>query len=594
MRALAPDLEVLAPVRDVGLHPRRLHRLRRQARHPDHRDARRSRTRSTRTSGAGPSSAAMMEDPWVAPPDDVYAITRNVADAPREPRDFVVGFERGRAGRPRRRGDAAARADRPSSAPSSAPTAGAASTWSRTAGSASRAARPTSAPAARADPRPRRPRVDHPRARPHAREGPPRAALRRAGLRRPVVLAAQARRSTRSSTRRQQFVTGEVRLRLEPGRCFVDGRRAERGLYDYELATYDAADTFRHEDAEGFVRLWGLSVETWSRRPGPAARRRRPRAGIRSTRSVARPVRRRARPTRSAFTVSLPFDRRLAPDDIAGSRAHVAMLARGRAARPTRSGDVVLAALDQVEARARRRHVRVRARPTRTSTPPSSGGSPRSPGAAGAKLHTGRSRNDQVATDLRLFLRREGTDVAAPRARSCRRCCRRAPTRPATPYLPGYTHLQRAQPVLLAHHLLAHVWALRPRRRPLARCARRAPTCRRSAPARSPARACRSIPTASPPTSGSRAGSTTRSTRCPTATSWPRRCSSPRSPRCTSPASARRSCCGRARSSASSASPTRTPPGRRCCRRRRTPTSPSWRAARPAASSATSPASWPR
>ncbi len=70
----------------------------------------------------------------------------------------------------------------------------------------------------------------------------------------------------------QGFVTGEVRLRLEPGRCFVTGRRADRGLYDYDLATYDAADTFRHEDSAGFVRLWGLSVETWARQQGgPAA-----------------------------------------------------------------------------------------------------------------------------------------------------------------------------------------------------------------------------------------------------------------------------------------------------------------------------------
>jgi argininosuccinate synthase len=66
----------------------------------------------------------------------------------------------------------------------------------------------------------------------------------------------------------QRHVTGEVRLTLEPGRCFVSGRRAERGLYDYDLATYEADDAFRHEDAAGFVRLWGLSVETWARRQG--------------------------------------------------------------------------------------------------------------------------------------------------------------------------------------------------------------------------------------------------------------------------------------------------------------------------------------
>ena len=62
----------------------------------------------------------------------------------------------------------------------------------------------------------------------------------------------------------QRHVTGEVRLHLEPGQCYVVGRRSPIGLYDYGLATYDAADTFRHQDAEGFVRLWGLGVATWS------------------------------------------------------------------------------------------------------------------------------------------------------------------------------------------------------------------------------------------------------------------------------------------------------------------------------------------
>jgi argininosuccinate synthase len=69
----------------------------------------------------------------------------------------------------------------------------------------------------------------------------------------------------------QRDVTGEVRLRLEPGRCYAAGRRARRGLYDHDLATYDAEDSFRHQDSEGFVRLWGLSAETWSRKQGPGA-----------------------------------------------------------------------------------------------------------------------------------------------------------------------------------------------------------------------------------------------------------------------------------------------------------------------------------
>jgi len=62
----------------------------------------------------------------------------------------------------------------------------------------------------------------------------------------------------------QCFVTGEVRLRLKPGECFVTGRRSPHSLYDYGLATYDAADRFRHADSEGFVQLWGLSLKTWS------------------------------------------------------------------------------------------------------------------------------------------------------------------------------------------------------------------------------------------------------------------------------------------------------------------------------------------
>ncbi len=68
------------------------------------------------------------------------------------------------------------------------------------------------------------------------------------------------------NTETNKHVTGEVRLRLEPSRCFVVGRRSPYALYDYGLATYDAADTFRHQDAEGFVRLWGLPLETVARK----------------------------------------------------------------------------------------------------------------------------------------------------------------------------------------------------------------------------------------------------------------------------------------------------------------------------------------
>ena len=64
----------------------------------------------------------------------------------------------------------------------------------------------------------------------------------------------------------QRYVTGEVRLVAEPNRVYVNGRRSPASLYDYELATYEKEDAFRHSDAEGFVRIWGLGVETWARK----------------------------------------------------------------------------------------------------------------------------------------------------------------------------------------------------------------------------------------------------------------------------------------------------------------------------------------
>jgi argininosuccinate lyase len=157
-----------------------------------------------------------------------------------------------------------------------------------------------------------------------------------------------------------------------------------------------------------------------------------------------------------AFTESLSFDQRLAPDDLAGSRAHVAGLARAGILTDDEAS-AVLTALDQVEDELvdgafefapsdEDIHTAIERRVTELA------------GDAGAKLHTGRSRNDQVATALRLFVRREGTDVAAHvhRLQNVLLDCAAAAE---DVYVPGYTHLQRAQPVLLAHHFLAHFWS---------------------------------------------------------------------------------------------------------------------------------------
>ena len=157
------------------------------------------------------------------------------------------------------------------------------------------------------------------------------------------------------------------------------------------------------------------------------------------------------------FTSSLPVDRRLWRDDIAGSRAHVAgLVAVGLL--DASEGQAVLAALNTVEAELASDafvfaesdediHTAVERRVTELA------------GAAGAKLHTARSRNDQVATDLRLWCKRELASVA-DRIVGLQHVLLARAEQDQSSYLPGYTHLQRAQPVLLAHHLLAHGWAL--------------------------------------------------------------------------------------------------------------------------------------
>lgn len=161
-----------------------------------------------------------------------------------------------------------------------------------------------------------------------------------------------------------------------------------------------------------------------------------------------------------AFTASLPFDRVLWREDIDCSQAHVRGLAR-------------VGLLDDVEAQAihdaldsvRREfeggsfafgdadediHTAIERRVTELCGP------------VGAKLHTGRSRNDQSVTGLRLWCKRRVVDVAL-RVLALQEVLlgrsREAGFGNDAVYLPGYTHLQRAQPVALAHHFLAHGWA---------------------------------------------------------------------------------------------------------------------------------------
>lgn len=180
----------------------------------------------------------------------------------------------------------------------------------------------------------------------------------------------------------------------------------------------------------------------------------------------ARPARRKPRkpwagrfkertsPLVETYTQSVSFDHRLAPYDIAGSIAHAKMLAKCRIISKT-DGAKIVRGLEKIrreieEGRFTWRtdledvHMNVEARLTEMI------------GDAGRRLHTARSRNDQVALDLRLYLR----DVVHENDRqiaALQRALLMQASRGQETAMPGYTHLQRAQPVLLAHHLLAYV-----------------------------------------------------------------------------------------------------------------------------------------
>jgi argininosuccinate lyase len=162
-------------------------------------------------------------------------------------------------------------------------------------------------------------------------------------------------------------------------------------------------------------------------------------------------------PAFQALNASIGFDRRLWQHDIAQSRAHARMLA-AQGVLSAEDRDALLAGLDAVETELRAGtfgfapddediHMAVERRLTELAGP------------VGGTLHTARSRNDQVATDVALFTReaaRSGADAVTALMAAMIEAAERHLDWP----LPGYTHLQRAQPVYLSHHLLAYVWML--------------------------------------------------------------------------------------------------------------------------------------
>jgi argininosuccinate lyase len=160
--------------------------------------------------------------------------------------------------------------------------------------------------------------------------------------------------------------------------------------------------------------------------------------------------------TIEAFTASLPFDQRMARQDVRGSIAHVRMLGHCGII-PAEDSAEIEQGLREIEGElesgvlepsgAEDIHSFVEQELTRRIGP------------VAGRLHTARSRNDQVATDTRLYLKETIAELQAQIVRMQRVLVRHAEAHTRT-VLPGLTHMQHAQPVVLAHHLLAYFWML--------------------------------------------------------------------------------------------------------------------------------------
>ena len=157
------------------------------------------------------------------------------------------------------------------------------------------------------------------------------------------------------------------------------------------------------------------------------------------------------------FGASLPVDKALYAQDIAGSKAHAKMLATVGVISED-DAQQIAAGLDRVKADIESGdftfdindediHMSVEKALTAEI------------GDAGARLHTGRSRNDQVATDTRLYAKQRATDLMRANVALRHALIGQAEANFGV-MLPGYTHLQHAQPVLFSHHMLAYVWML--------------------------------------------------------------------------------------------------------------------------------------
>jgi argininosuccinate lyase len=162
-------------------------------------------------------------------------------------------------------------------------------------------------------------------------------------------------------------------------------------------------------------------------------------------------------PMIEAFLSSITFDNRLLPEDLEGSIAHAAMLGE-KGILPKKTADELVRGLKELLAGAEDGSVKVDLESEDVHTFVETALTEKM-GDVGRSLHAGRSRNDQIAVDIRLWLKKRSRELRSAVLDAMDAVCELAAGREST-VMPGYTHLQRAQPVTLAHHLMAWCAAL--------------------------------------------------------------------------------------------------------------------------------------
>ena len=260
----------------------------------------------------------------------------------------------------------------------------------------------------------------------------------------------------------QQRVTGTIRLKLFKGDCRVVGRKSPFALYDQRPRD------LRRRATRSITRPRKASSRSgacpWKRRRKTRAARSATAPGsggeVADGESLVRTFQRRARSRRVSVRVVLSL-----------RQAAVRRRRRRAAWRGSRGSPVSACSTRRKRRRSRRRCndilERGRREPAFVDGPDEDVHAfverqlVERVGDLGKRLHTGRSRNEQVSLDLRLYLRRQHAAAAEARLLRLSARLRGRPNRPDTAVMPSYTHLRRAMPVLVAHFFLAHVAALR-------------------------------------------------------------------------------------------------------------------------------------